>query len=57
MLVDNIGDSLGIGCRARTATVDSVVDMGEFVGDSVRLRKRGHQRFVDSEESYAKLRM
>ena len=35
MIIDDIGNGLGIGSRAGSATVNVVVDASEFVSDSI----------------------
>jgi hypothetical protein len=37
VLVDDIGDGLGVGCGTGSTAVYSIVDMRELVGDSVGL--------------------
>lgn len=44
MLMDDIGDGLGIRCRTGSTAVDSVVDVGEFIGHSVGLNEAEDQR-------------
>lgn len=38
MLMNGIGDGLRVGSRTRSTAVDSVMNMGELVGDTVGLK-------------------